>query len=133
MKISKKLIIAKCINIFFSICYFFKFQNLVKSYLEIYISKGNSSKRVLYLSPERSHYEIKFLIKNKISLFLPSKLLTNEILIFCGYENNVNINYKNVKLNEKKVHFFSEIFNKINLGLIITPAYHYNYDNLFAC
>ena len=32
----------------------------------------------------------------------------------------------------KKINFFSKIFEDLNLRLIISPAYHYTYDNLFG-
>ena len=62
MKISKKLFISKLISIFFKIC-FFKLKVILEIYFRKFIVKGNSSKIVLYLSPERSGYEIEVLKK----------------------------------------------------------------------
>lgn len=115
----KKKVYGRLINFFFNFSYFFRLKVLVKYYFKQHIIKGKSSKVILYLSPQRSTYEVDILLKNKISVFLLSKLATNEIVIFCRKEKN-------------RVNFFKEIFEEINLGLIISPAYHYGYDNLFA-
>ncbi len=132
MIISKKLLVAKILNIFFNLCYFLNLRFLIKFFLEIFIVKGSNSKLILYLSPQRSIYEINFLIKKRFSLLKLPNLITNEIVIFCiKKHSNVEIS-NNVKKNLKKIHFFSKIFQDINLKLIVSPAYHYKYDNLFA-
>ena len=82
--------------------------------------------------PERSGYEIEVLKKNKISLLVLSKILTNEILIFCSNKKILQKCIKKIEFDQKKINFFFEIFYKINLSLIISPAYNYKYDNLFA-
>ena len=95
MIISKKLLVAKILNIFFNLCYFLNLRFLIKFFLEIFIVKGSNSKLILYLSPQRSIYEINFLIKKRFSLLKLPNLITNEIVIFCIKKNsNVEISNK---------------------------------------
>ena len=132
MKFNKRLIYAKIINFFFFVSFYLNIKLLLKIFFQSYIVKGNNSKLILYLSPLRSKYEINFLIKNKLSLLKLPNIITNEIIIFC-LEKNKNIDFtKKHNNNNKKIAFFSKIFNQLNLRLIISPAYHYTYDNYFA-
>ena len=132
MKINKGFFKAKLINIFFNLCFSLKIKIFLKIFLQKYIVKKKSPKLIIYLSPQRSNYEVDFLIKNNFSLLKLPKLITNEIILFC-VKKKINSNLsKRTKKDLNKINFFLKIFEEINLKLIISPAYHYTYDNLFA-
>tara|TARA_E500000178_G_scaffold314332_1_gene332509 strand:- start:2566 stop:3900 length:1335 start_codon:yes stop_codon:yes gene_type:complete len=132
MIINKKLLKAKLIKIFFLFSYYLGIKILIKVFLKSYVDSGSNLKLILYLSPERSKYEIRYLRKKKFALINLPKLITNEIVIFCIKKNTKLDISKNSKKDPKKINFFSKIFEDLNLRLIISPAYHYTYDNLFG-
>ena len=105
---------------------------MLNFFFKKYDDNGANLKKILYLSPERSKFEIDYLSKKKFALIKLPKLITNEIIIFCINKNKHLDVSKNPKKDQKKINFFSKIFEDLNLRLIISPAYHYTYDNLFG-
>tara|TARA_Y100000768_G_C23990421_1_gene692132 strand:- start:6338 stop:7681 length:1344 start_codon:yes stop_codon:yes gene_type:complete len=132
MTINKRLMTAKLINILFLCSYYLDIKIFITIFFKSYIVRGANSKLILYLSPERSTFEVDYLNKKKFALLKLPKLITNEIIIFCiDKKKNLDLS-KNPKKNLKKINFFSKIFEDLNLRLIISPAYHYTYDNIFG-
>ncbi len=132
MMINKKLFKSRLIKIFFLFSYYLGIKIFIKVFLKSYVDSGSNLKLIIYLSPERSKFEIDYLTKKKFALIKLPKLITNEIIIFCINKNKKLDVSKNPKKNQKKINFFSKIFEDLNLRLIISPAYHYTYDNLFG-
>ena len=121
MIINKRLLKARLIKIFFYLSYYLDIKMFVKFFFKKYDDNGANLKKILYLSPERSKFEIDYLSKKKFALIKLPKLITNEIIIFCINKNKHLDVSKNPKKDQKKINFFSKIFEDLNLRLIISP------------
>ena len=110
MIINKKLFKARLIKIFFIVSYYLGIKIFIKFFLKSYVDGGSNLKLILYLSPERSKFEIDYLSKKKFALIKLPKLITNEIIIFCINKNKKLDVSNNPKKNQKKNRFFFKNF-----------------------
>ena len=108
MIINKNIIQSKINKNIFYVSYYLGIKIFIKFFLKSYVDGGSNLKLILYLSPERSKFEIDYLSKKKFALIKLPKLITNEIIIFCINKNKKFRCFKKSKEKSKKKFFFQK-------------------------